>query len=207
VDYGHELEFGYFLVPEAADPAGSLQIASLVDRLGYDLIGIQDHPYQPRFFDTLALIGWILSRTDAVRVFADVHDLPLRPPAMLAKAAATLDVLSGGRFELGIGSGGFLDAAHSMGAPARTPAESLAALEEAIAIIRAMWATSGRRLRFDGAHYRLAGVSPGPPPAHAMRIWVGANRPRALALTGRLADGWVAPADELEAAVAGRAGE
>lgn len=79
MDYGRELEFGYFLVPEAADPARSLQIASLVDRLGYDLIGIQDHPYQPRFFDTLALIGWILSRTDRVRVFADVHE-----PALLA---------------------------------------------------------------------------------------------------------------------------
>lgn len=143
VDYGHELQFGYFLVPEAADPAGSLQIASLVDRVGYDLIGIQDHQYQPRCFDTLALIGWILSQTDTVRAFADVHDLPLRPPAMLANAASTLDVLSGGRFELGTGSGGFLDAAHSMGAPARTPAESLAALEEAIVIIRAMWASSG----------------------------------------------------------------
>ena len=113
--------------------------------MGYDLIGIQDHQYQSRCFDTLARIGWILSQTDTVRVFADVHDLPLRPPAMLANAASTLDVLSGGRFELGTGSGGFLDAAHSMGASARTPAESLAALEEAIVIIRAMWASSGRR--------------------------------------------------------------
>ncbi len=193
MDYGHELEFGYFLVPEASDPQRGLEVARLVDRLGYDLIGIQDHPYQPRFFDTLALIGWILARTDSVRVFADVHDLPLRPPAVLAKAAATLDVLSGGRFDLGIGSGGFLDAAHSMGAPARTPGESLAALEEAIAIIRAMWTSQGRRLRFDGAHYQLAGVSPGPAPAHAVQIWIGANKPRALALTGKLADGWVAP--------------
>lgn len=112
-DYGHELEFGYFLVPEAGDPQGDLEIARLVDRLGYDLIGIQDHPYQPRFFDTLALMGWILARTDSVRVFADVHDLPLRPPAVLAKAAASLDVLSGGRVEPEIGSGGLLDASRA----------------------------------------------------------------------------------------------
>ena len=193
LDYGHPLEFGYFLTPDAGDPLGVLETARLVDALGYDLVGVQDHPYQSRHLDTSSLLATILGQTDTVRVFADVANLPLRPPAVLAKAAATLDLLSGGRFELGLGAGGYLDAAHAMGAPARTAAESLAALEEAIAVIRAMWSDERRGIRFDGSHYQLSGVHPGPAPAHPIQIWIGANMPRALALTGRLADGWVSP--------------
>jgi alkanesulfonate monooxygenase SsuD/methylene tetrahydromethanopterin reductase-like flavin-dependent oxidoreductase (luciferase family) len=193
LDYGHPLEFGYFLTPDAGDPLGVLESARLVDRLGYDLLGVQDHPYQPRHLDTFSLLAAILAQTAAVRVFADVGNLPLRPPAVLAKAAATLDLLSGGRFELGIGAGGYLDAAHAMGAPARTPGESLAALEEAVAVMRAMWSGERRGIRFDCRHYQLDGVHPGAAPAHPIQVWIGANRPRALALTGRVADGWVSP--------------
>src|SRR5438445_12206919 len=112
MDYGHPLEFGFFLKPDAGDPGGVLQTARLLGAVGYDLIGVQDHPYQRRFFDTSSLLATILAQTAAVRVFADVGNLPLRPPAVLAKAAATLDLLSGGRFELGIGAGGYLEAAH-----------------------------------------------------------------------------------------------
>jgi alkanesulfonate monooxygenase SsuD/methylene tetrahydromethanopterin reductase-like flavin-dependent oxidoreductase (luciferase family) len=65
-----------------------------------------------------------------------VRNLPLQPPAALAKAAATLDPLGGGRFVAGLGAGGFRDAAQAMGAPARTPGQSLQALEEAIVILR-----------------------------------------------------------------------
>jgi alkanesulfonate monooxygenase SsuD/methylene tetrahydromethanopterin reductase-like flavin-dependent oxidoreductase (luciferase family) len=141
----------------------------------------------------MSLLGVILAQTSTVRVFADVADLPLRPPAVLAKAAATLDLLSGGRFELGLGAGGFLQAAHAMGAPQWTPGESLAALEEAVTVIRAMWSGEPRGLQFDGRFYRLGGVHPGPAPAHPIPIWIGANKPRALALTGRIGDGWVSP--------------
>jgi alkanesulfonate monooxygenase SsuD/methylene tetrahydromethanopterin reductase-like flavin-dependent oxidoreductase (luciferase family) len=193
LDYGHSLEFGYFLVPDASDPQGVLETALLVDRLGYDLIGVQEHPYQPRHLDTFSLLAAILVQTETVRVFADVGNLPLRPPAVLAKAAATLDLLSGGRFELGLGAGGYLEAAHAMGAPELTPAESLAALEEAVAVIRAAWSSERRGIRFDGRHYHLRGFHPGPGPAHPIQVWIGANRPQALALTGRVADGWVSP--------------
>jgi alkanesulfonate monooxygenase SsuD/methylene tetrahydromethanopterin reductase-like flavin-dependent oxidoreductase (luciferase family) len=134
----------------------------------------------------------ILAQTERVRVLQDVGNLPLRPPAAFAKAAATLDLLSDGRFEAGLGAGGFLDAAHAMGAPERTPGESLEALEEAIEILRAWWSATGV-LRFHGQHYALEGARPGPKPAHPIRIWLGAAKPRALALTGRKADGWAAP--------------
>ena len=59
--------------------------------------------------------------------------------------------------------------------------------------MRAMWSGERRGLRFDGRYYQLAGVHPGPAPAHPIQVWIGANRPRALALTGRVADGWVSP--------------
>jgi alkanesulfonate monooxygenase SsuD/methylene tetrahydromethanopterin reductase-like flavin-dependent oxidoreductase (luciferase family) len=191
-DYGHELEFGYFLVPDAGDPYGVLETASVADRLGYDVLAVQDHPYQPAHLDALALLGVILAQTQRVRVVQDVGNLPLRPPAAFAKAAATLDLLSGGRFVAGLGAGGFLDAAQAMGAPARTPGQSLEALEEAIVILRAWWSTTGA-LRFRGRHYELEGARPGPKPAHPIGIWLGAAKPRALALTGRKADGWAAP--------------
>jgi alkanesulfonate monooxygenase SsuD/methylene tetrahydromethanopterin reductase-like flavin-dependent oxidoreductase (luciferase family) len=176
----------------------------LADELGFDLIGVQDHPYQRRFFDTWTLLVAMAMRTNRATVFPDVANLPLRPPAVLAKAAASLDILSGGRFELGLGAGGFWDAIKAMGGPVRTPGESVAALEEAIQVIRMMW--SGERgLRFDGKFYQLAGVQSGPVPSHEIGIWVGAYKPRMLSLIGRMADGWVPslgyvqPADLAEA--------
>jgi alkanesulfonate monooxygenase SsuD/methylene tetrahydromethanopterin reductase-like flavin-dependent oxidoreductase (luciferase family) len=191
-DYGHDIEFGYVLDPDAGDPQGVLETARLADRLGYDLLGVPDHPYHPGHLDTLSLLGVILAQTERIRVFQDVGNLSLRPPAMFAKAAATLDLLSGGRFEAGLGGGANRDGASAMGAPALTPGESLEAREEAVAILRASWGEQ-RALRFEGRHYRVGGARPGPKPAHPIAIWLGALMPRALALTGRVADGWVAP--------------
>ena len=189
-DYGHHLEFGYFLDPGAREPERTLDIAQRIDALGYDLIGIQDHPYQPAHFDAVALAAYILGQTDRVRLFQDVANLPLRHPAVLAKTAATLDLLSGGRFELGLGAGAFWDAIRGLGGPVRTPKEALDALEEAVIVIRGMW--SGQRgMRFGGEHYPLHGAHGGPVPAHEIGIWLGVVRPRALALVGRIGDGWI----------------
>lgn len=187
-DYGRDLAFGYFLVPNAADPL--LDTAREVEARGLDMIGVQDHPYQRRYVDTWVLISMIATATSRVRIFPDVANLPLRPPAVMAKAAASIDVLSGGRFELGLGAGGFWDAIEAFGGPRRSPRDALAALEEAITVIRLVW-SGQRNLRFTGEHYRLAGAHSGPLPAHPMGIWLGVYRPRALRLTGRLADGWV----------------
>src|SRR5206468_4596227 len=157
-----------------------------VERLGLDYVAVQDHPYQRRFVDTWTLLSMIAASTTRVGLFPDVADLPLRPPAVLAKAAASLDVLSGGRFELGLGAGGFWDAIEAYGGPRRTPAEALAALAEAIEVIRLVW-SGERNLRFEGAHYRLKGAHSGPVPVHQVGIWLGAYGPRAVQLTGRVA--------------------
>ena len=190
VDYGHPVRFGVFITPDATQPDKPLALAELADELGFDLIGVQDHPYQRRFFDTWTLLTAMAMRTKNIHVFPDVANLPLRPPAVLAKAAATLDLLSGGRAELGLGAGGFWEAIKAMGGPVRTPGDSVAALEEAIQVIRLMW-SGDRGVHFDGKFYQLQGVHTGPKPAHPMGIWLGAYKPRMLSLVGRAADGWV----------------
>ncbi|MGH8777147.1 MAG: LLM class flavin-dependent oxidoreductase [Jiangellaceae bacterium] len=188
----HEVTFGYFLIPNAADPL--LETAREVERLGLDVVGVQDHPYQRRFVDTFVLMSGILATTTRLRAFPDVANLPLRPPAVLAKAAASLDVMSGGRFDLGLGAGSFWDAIDGYGGSRRTPGESLDQLAEGIEVIRRLW--SGERgLRFEGDYYHLRGVHSGPVPRGDLGIWLGAYRPRALRLTGRLADGWVPSVD------------
>jgi alkanesulfonate monooxygenase SsuD/methylene tetrahydromethanopterin reductase-like flavin-dependent oxidoreductase (luciferase family) len=125
-----------------------------------------------------------------VRFVPDVLNLPLRLPALIAKSVASLDRLSGGRVELGLGAGAFWDAVEAMGGPRRTPKESVDALEEAVRVIRAFW-SGERSITVDGDHYRVKGAHPGPPPAHPVGIWIGAYGPRMLRLTGRLADGWL----------------
>jgi alkanesulfonate monooxygenase SsuD/methylene tetrahydromethanopterin reductase-like flavin-dependent oxidoreductase (luciferase family) len=187
-DYGRDLSFGYFLVPNAADPL--LDTAREVEARGLDLIGVQDHPYQRRYVDTWVLMSMVAATTSRVHIFPDVANLPLRPPAVMAKAAASIDLLSGGRFEHALGAGAFWDAIDAYGGPRRAPRDALAALEEAIIVTRLVW-SGQRNLRFDGEHYRLAGAHSGPLPAHPIGIWLGVYGPRALRLTGRLADGWV----------------
>jgi alkanesulfonate monooxygenase SsuD/methylene tetrahydromethanopterin reductase-like flavin-dependent oxidoreductase (luciferase family) len=132
----------------------------------------------------------IAASTRQIRLFPDVVSLPLRPPAVLAKAAASLDLLSGGRVELGLGAGAFWDAINAYGGERRSPKQAITALDEAIQVIRAIW-SGQRNLRFEGEHYHLSGAKGGPAPAHPMGIWLGVGGPRALALLGRSADGWV----------------
>jgi alkanesulfonate monooxygenase SsuD/methylene tetrahydromethanopterin reductase-like flavin-dependent oxidoreductase (luciferase family) len=161
-----------------------------VERLELDYIAVQDHPYQRRFVDTWTLLSMIAARTSRIGLFPDVANLPLRPPAVMAKAAASIDMLSGGRFELGLGAGSFWDAIEAYGGPRRSPGAALEALAEAIEVIRKVW-SGERNLRFEGKHYRLHGAHAGPVPAHPIRIWLGVYGPRALKLAGRMADGWV----------------
>ena len=189
-DYGRNLEFGVSVEPLADPPDWAARIARAADRTGLDLVGIQDHPYQRRFLDTWTLISTLVPVTERVRFFPDVANLPLRPPAMLAKAAASLDVLSGGRVEMGLGAGAFWDAVVGMGGPRRSPGEAVRSIEEAIEIMRLVWSDQ-RSLRLDGEFYSLKGMRPGPHPVHDIGIWVGAYGPKMLDLIGRVADGWV----------------
>ena len=180
-------------MPVAAAHRAIVEQVLAAERGGLDLVGIQDHPYQRRFLDTFLLIGDLLARTSRIRFFPDVANLPLRGPTMIAKSAVSLDVMSDGRFELGLGAGAFWDAVAGMGGPRRTGREAADALEEALPIIRGALDVGPERrvVNAPGPHYPVPGYPPGPPPAHRVEIWIGAYRPRGLRLIGRAADGWV----------------
>ncbi|MGY1604212.1 LLM class flavin-dependent oxidoreductase [Geodermatophilus sp. SYSU D00815] len=191
-DHGHALLFGAFLTPAAADPARVVGLSVLAEQAGLDLVTFQDHPYQPAFLDTWTLLSWVAARTERVHVAANVTNLPLRPPAVLARSVAGLDLLSGGRVELGLGAGAFRDAVEAMGGRRLTAGQGVRALEEAIEVIRQVWDADARGgVRVDGEHYRVVGAKRGPAPAHDVGIWLGAYKPKMLALTGRRADGWL----------------
>ncbi|HLV74780.1 MAG TPA: LLM class flavin-dependent oxidoreductase [Vulgatibacteraceae bacterium] len=191
-DYGHDLLFGAFITPVNQPPTQAVDLAVTADRAGLDLVTFQDHPYQPRFHDTWTLLSYVASRTSRVRVAGNVLNLPLRQPAVLARAAASLDLLSGGRFELGIGAGGFWDAIEAMGGWRLSPGQAVDALEEAIRVIREVWDAGARGgVRVKGEYYHVDGAKRGPAPAHDIGVWVGAYKPRMLELTGRAADGWL----------------
>lgn len=191
-DYGHDLLFGSFITPTNAAPERVVGLAQLSEQAGLDLATFQDHPYQPGFLDTWTLLSWVAARTERIRLAPNVANLPLRPPAVLARSVASLDLLSGGRVELGLGSGAFWDAIEAMGGRRLTPGQGVDALREAIGIIRGLWDTGDRsRLDLPGEHWSAVGAKRGPAPAHPVGIWVGAYKPRMLRLTGELADGWL----------------
>ena len=82
MDYGQPVRFGVFITPEATERP--LRQAALADDLGFDVIGVQDHPYQRRFFDTMTLLTAMAMRTERITVFPDVANMQLHPPALLA---------------------------------------------------------------------------------------------------------------------------
>src|SRR5690606_7602954 len=191
-DYGHDLRFGSFVTPSAAAPHQVVALAELSEEVGLDLVTFQDHPYQAAFLDTWTLLSWVAARTERIRLAGNVLNLPLRPPAVLARSVASLDRLSGGRVEPGLGAGGLWDPAGAMGGQRLTPGESVDALSEGIDVIRCLWVTSTRaRLVAGGAHHHVDGAKRGPAPAHDVEIWVGALKPRMLRLVGAKADGWL----------------
>jgi alkanesulfonate monooxygenase SsuD/methylene tetrahydromethanopterin reductase-like flavin-dependent oxidoreductase (luciferase family) len=189
-DYRHDLQFGAFIVPVARQADAVVELSRLADVAGLDIVSFQDHPYQSAFLDTWTLLSVVAAATTNVRVAPNVANLPLRPPVVLARSAASLDILSGGRVELGIGAGTYHDALVALGLPRLTAGQSVDALAEAVDVIRAIWRAEGP-VHHDGTHFQLDGVESGPPAAHDIEIWLGAYKPRMLRLTGAKADGWL----------------
>lgn len=191
--YGHELQFGVFITPSSDAPQQVVDLAVLAERVGLDLVTIQDHPYLPTHLDTWTLLSWIAGQTERIHLAPNVLNIPLRQPAVAARAAASLDLLSQGRLELGLGAGAYWTAIAALGVPRLSPGESIDAFREALAVVRAVLDTNAeRRVRIDGAYHQLDRAAPGPTPAHEIPILLGAARPKMLRLLGAEADGWIA---------------
>jgi probable F420-dependent oxidoreductase len=184
-----EAQFGVNISTSApgGDPVAAARRA---EELGLDFVSASDHLHSgSATFEPWTLLSWIAAETSRVRVATRVLAVPYRHPAVVAKMAQTLDRLSGGRLILGLG-GGYSDeefAAFGLGVPA--PRDKIDGLEEAIRIARGLW--SEPSFTFEGRLYRTKGAELEPKPDHRIPIWLGTYGDRALALTGRLADGWI----------------
>jgi alkanesulfonate monooxygenase SsuD/methylene tetrahydromethanopterin reductase-like flavin-dependent oxidoreductase (luciferase family) len=183
------LLFGINVHPGVGHEEEAFARARIADEQGIDFISLMDHPYNRDLYDTWTLLAVLAARTERVRLLTNVLNTLLRPPAMLAKAAATLDRLSRGRLELGIGAGANLDGVAAFGAPTGSPGERYESFKESIEVLCGLWSSAGSPFTYEGAAHRLTNATFGPTPAHPIPIWVGAGGPRMLRLTGRVADG------------------
>ena len=189
-DYGQPITFGLSLYPSVEVLEETRQLAQAADAAGLDYLAIQDHAYNVEFLDVWTLISYLAAETERISFFPDVADLQLRPPAMLAKAAASLSVLTGGRIVLGVGGGASAGGIAAMGGTWRSRPEMIAFTDEAMQIMRR--ALAGGPVEFRGDQHTV-GYEAGPVPPEPVPLWLGSQGPRMLALTGRQSDGWVSP--------------
>lgn len=185
-----ELMFGVDVSTSAdpeADPVGD---ALHAEALGYDFISANDHPCGTRpTHETWTMLTWLAAKTTRVKIATRVLGMPYRPPPMVAKMAESLDRLSGGRLILGIGGGSSDAEFRAFGLRVPSPAEKVEGLEEAVRIIRGLW--TSKRFSFDGRHHRLDAADIEPKPDRHIPVWLGTLGKRSLAVTGRVADGWI----------------
>ena len=189
-----EVLFGLDVTTSAAPGADAVGDGVRAEALGFDFVSASDHPSSGHpTLETWTLLSWIAARTGRIQVATRVLAVPNRPPPVVAKMAETLDRLSDGRLILGLGGGYADDEFRAFGLRAPTPREKVDGLEEAIRITHGLW--SERAFTFDGEHYRTESAELEPKPSRHIPIWLGTLGPRALRLTGRLADGWIPSLD------------
>ena len=185
-----DVRFGLNLPTDASAGTDPVADALAAERLGFDFVSSSDHPCGTApTHETWTMLTWIAARTSTIGIATRVLGVPYRPPAMVAKMAATLDLLSGGRLTLGLGGGYSDDEFRAFGLGVPTPREKVDGLEDAIRIARGLW--TERDFTFEGQRYRTDRANIEPKPQRAIPIWLGTYGPRALELTGRLADGWI----------------
>jgi alkanesulfonate monooxygenase SsuD/methylene tetrahydromethanopterin reductase-like flavin-dependent oxidoreductase (luciferase family) len=183
-----KIVFGFGSHDTIADAHQWLELVEQADRDGLDLFSLSDHPYLGSRLDAYAAVGLALGRTRRISGFANVTNLPTRPPVMLARTVTSLSALTGGRVVLGMGAGGLWDRIADMGVERLSASAAVEAFEEAIVLIRKL-SGGGEPVTFEGRHYRVHRIEPAPVPAPP--VWTGSVGPKSLAATGRVADGWI----------------
>jgi alkanesulfonate monooxygenase SsuD/methylene tetrahydromethanopterin reductase-like flavin-dependent oxidoreductase (luciferase family) len=169
------------------DPA---RTARRAEELGFDFVSASDHPAGTHpTYETWTLLSWVAAATSRIDIATRVLGVPYRSPAMVAKMAETFDRLSGGRLILGLGGGSSDEETRAYGMGVRSPRDKVDGLAEAVQVIRGLW--SQPRLTFRGRLYTTEEAPLEPKPTRRIPIWLGTFGPRALAVTGELADGWI----------------
>ncbi|MEQ3552791.1 LLM class flavin-dependent oxidoreductase [Pseudonocardia nematodicida] len=181
--------FGFSPWRSGVDRAADLlRVAVRADRAGLDLLTVSDHPYVGAKLDAYATLGVVLGATGQITTAVSVTNLPLRPTPLLARTVTSLSALSGGRVVLGLGAGGSPGDIARMGGPALPPSNAVAALEEAIVVLRQL-SGGGDPVTFEGVSTSITGIDPAP--VAAPPVWTGSVGHRSLQVTGRHADGWI----------------
>ncbi|MDX1993201.1 MAG: LLM class flavin-dependent oxidoreductase [bacterium] len=183
------IQFGISLDPTATKINDLFRLAKVADEAGFELLTIQDHAYNPNFLETWTLLSGLAMTTENIRVGTNVLTTPLRLPAMIAKQAATLHVMTNGRVELGLGAGAFQGGIEAFGGEFGTPGERHQAFEETIKIIKGLWQSQGQPFSFEGKAHQIRNAQFGPVLDSYPRLWTGSQGPRGLRLTGRETDG------------------
>lgn len=184
------LQFGLNIATSAADGADPVGLALRAEELDFDFVSCSDHPCGSNpSLETWTMLTWIAASTSRIGIATRVLGVPYRAPAMVAKMAETLDRLSGGRLILGLGGGGSDAEFRAFGLGVPTPRDKVDGMAEAITVIRGLWTEPA--FTFAGRIHHTAAADLEPKPERAIPIWLGTFGPRALAATGRLADGWI----------------
>ena len=182
--------FGLGVSPYLAPGFDPVGFGRRAEELGFDFLSTSDHPCttEPNY-EAWTLLSWIAASTSRIRIATRVLGVPYRPPAVVAKMAETFDRLSGGRLILGLGGGYSDEEFRAFGLRVPTPREKVDGLAEAIEITRGLW--SQPAFSYAGRLFHTEAADLTPKPERRIPIWLGTFGPRALTLTGRLADGWI----------------
>jgi alkanesulfonate monooxygenase SsuD/methylene tetrahydromethanopterin reductase-like flavin-dependent oxidoreductase (luciferase family) len=184
----HKVLFGIGLEAGVHQVSEMLGHARLADQAGLDLVSLGDHPYFAARLDAYAALGFVLGATSNITGAVIMTNLLSRPAPVLARTVTGLSTISGGRVVLGIGAGGMDEEIVALGIRRLSPGARIRALEEAIIVVRAL-SGGGDPVTFDGEFYQVTALEPAAAPTPP--IWIGSLGPKALAVTGRHADGWI----------------
>ncbi|MGP3962279.1 LLM class flavin-dependent oxidoreductase [Nonomuraea sp. 3N208] len=188
MDYSQPLRFGALI--DTSSPQEAVAHATLSEELGLDLVALGNLG-DDAALDVWTVMSWVAARTRTIGI-TGLLDAGARPPAVLGRSAASLDLLASGRLGLALSGSGRWEADQAEGSVQLPPAQAAAALDEAIEVVRGIWAADEQApLRLTGDHYRLDGAERGPAPAHTIPVWLDGTQPELLELAGAQADGWL----------------
>ncbi len=178
-----------------------VQRALAAEESGFEGIAFMDHLAPPLaagqdMWEAMSIAGWVLARTSTLAVGHLVLCDALRHPAVLARQATSLDHASGGRFELGLGSGSVPAELSTFGIGTLGPGERIRRLGESLEIIRALW--TGEPVDHEGRHFTLVGAQQRPVPTRCIPIVVGGVGERTVELVNSHADWWNVPVQALD---------
>lgn len=182
--------------PDMVTGTGVAALAGAAEAAGFDGYGFTDHPAPTQRWldsgghdalDPFVALGFVAAATSTIRLIPNIVVLPYRNPFVVAKAAATLDVLSGGRFTLAVGVGYLAEEFAALGVDHGERAELF---DEALDVLREVWTTD--EVTRDGRHFRAEGITAHPRPVSTPHppIWVGGNSAAARRRVATRGDGW-----------------